>query len=291
MLESYESLILLQELGSMGKVALRLNITQSTVSKRIQKLETHFGEALILPKGRNVVLTKNAIQICLQSKSHIYALKNLGNSIQKKNLRSLRLGVSESIISSWGAKVFYKILKKQKKINIEFHSHRSPFIFHHLETGNYQWGISISPSENKANLVFTKIASEPLWILPSKLEKTKIEHIKEILCIDSFSSTHKALKQEVAKNQWVKKMELESFNAIAQMAIAGFGHGLIPISTALSFKISEDRLIAPKYALERPIYFICNKQELESPECIEFIQLLKSELQKLKFLKPYKKSF
>ncbi len=269
----------------MSRVALRLRVSQSTISKRIQKLSEHFGEELVIPKGRNVNLTKRGEQICLQAKEHIYALKNLENAkTSKKTKRSIRLGVSESIIASWGAKVFYKILKQQKKIDIEFHSHRSPFIFHHLETGNYQWGISISPSESKGNLIFTKIASEPLWILPSKGKKVPRKEIQEILNIDKFSSTYKSLKTEMAQNQWVNKMELESFNAIAQMATAGFGHGIIPISTAMSFKISQDVLIKPKVPLNRPIYFVCSKQELNSLECENFVDQLKSELKKLPYL-------
>lgn len=286
MIECFESLILLNELGSLSKVALRLSVSQSAISKRIQKLEVYFNEKLVIPKGRQLILSEFGEQIVALSKEHIYALNDLLSHRITASKRLLRLGVSESIISSWGAKVFYQILNQLKTVEVEFHSHRSPFIFHHLETGKYQWGISIAPYESKANLVFTKIAEEPLWILPSRLKTLAISEIKEILCIDSFSSTYKALKHEIAQNKWVTRMELESFNAIAQMAIAGFGHGLIPISTAISLGIPTKKLLQPKQKLSRPIYFICSKKEFASPETESFLNALKQELAKLKFLTP-----
>ncbi|MGL5199997.1 MAG: LysR family transcriptional regulator, partial [Aeromonas veronii] len=52
LLEGLETLSLLASEGTMAKVASRLYISQSAVSKRIAQLEQRLGKKLIEPEGR-----------------------------------------------------------------------------------------------------------------------------------------------------------------------------------------------------------------------------------------------
>jgi DNA-binding transcriptional LysR family regulator len=53
---------------------------------------------------------------------------------------------------------------------------------------------------------------------------------------------------------------LESFFAVAQMALAGFGHGLVPVGVARTLGVSMDRILElDKSALTRPVRFVARK--------------------------------
>ena len=57
LLEGLETLCLLASEGTMAKVASRLYINQSAVSKRIAQLEQRLGKKLVEPDGRQIRLT------------------------------------------------------------------------------------------------------------------------------------------------------------------------------------------------------------------------------------------
>ncbi len=53
---------------------------------------------------------------------------------------------------------------------------------------------------------------------------------------------------------------LESFFAVAQMAVAGFGHGLVPIGVARTLGVSMDKVLElDKPGLTRPVRFVARK--------------------------------
>ncbi len=63
LLEGLETLGLLASEGTMAKVASRLYISQSAVSKRIAQLELRLGKKLIEPEGRQIRLTPQAQEL------------------------------------------------------------------------------------------------------------------------------------------------------------------------------------------------------------------------------------
>jgi DNA-binding transcriptional LysR family regulator len=53
---------------------------------------------------------------------------------------------------------------------------------------------------------------------------------------------------------------LESFFAVAQMALAGFGHGLVPIGVARTLGIAQNKVLElDKSGLTRPVRFVARK--------------------------------
>ena len=53
---------------------------------------------------------------------------------------------------------------------------------------------------------------------------------------------------------------MESFFAVGQMAIQGFGHGLVPRGVAVTLGIAEELLIdLGKEGMNRPVRFVARK--------------------------------
>ena len=53
---------------------------------------------------------------------------------------------------------------------------------------------------------------------------------------------------------------LESFFSVAQMAIAGFGHGLVPVGVARTLAVPQEKLLKlSDSGLTRPVRFVARK--------------------------------
>ena len=88
-----------------------------------------------------------------------------------------------------------------------------------------------------------------------------------------------SFQDEVDRLRIRRKVALESFFSVAQMAIAGFGHGMVPIGVALTLKIPEACLInLEEKGLYRPVRFVARKSTYSLPIVSSFYQLLASKL-------------
>ena len=63
-----------------------------------------------------------------------------------------------------------------------------------------------------------------------------------------------------------RKESLESFFSVAQMALAGFGHGLVPIGVARTLGAPAGQLIRlGRQGLNRPVRFVARKSMFSRP--------------------------
>ena len=77
------------------------------------------------------------------------------------------------------------------------------------------------------------------------------------------------------------EVSLESFFSVAQMAIAGFGHGMVPIGVARTLKVPEACLInLGDKGLTRPVRFVARKSTYALPVVANFYQSLAAKLKK-----------
>ena len=75
-----------------------------------------------------------------------------------------------------------------------------------------------------------------------------------------------------------REVSLESFFSVAQMAIAGFGHGMVPVGVARTLKVPEELMInLGRKGLHRPVRFVARKSTYSLPIVANFYQLLTAE--------------
>src|SRR4051794_12766954 len=136
MLNYLETLFAVVELGTMGKAATRLRITQSAVSKRIKSLEAEYGQTLIESHGRRVRLTQAGERLLLRARPLWTELKaslsEPGGSVAKP----ITIGVSESLMASIAPLALKKVLSAMPELRLEIHTHRSPVAVEHVRAGD-----------------------------------------------------------------------------------------------------------------------------------------------------------
>jgi len=173
--------------------------------------------------------------------------------------------VSESVLYSWGAKAFAKIQKQNPNIELIINSHSSRIAIDKVRSGEQMLTIAPGRKENTPDLESRLLIEEPMVIVPAGLAEFSFpaKGCLEVICSEKSEATWRAMQGSLnsfhKKSKFKLKMvkEVQSFAGVLKLAESGFGHGLLPIGVARSFKIPCSRLVRlPSPGVKRPISII-----------------------------------
>ncbi len=262
MIENLETLVALSKEGTMMEASTALKISQSAVSKRIANLERYYDRKLIERHGRRVVLTSHGTRLVEKVTPLLSELRSV--FLEDNTLRKGRiiLGVSEAILASWGPRLFAEVRAELPGVELEFHAQRSPVVLDRLRSGEYMVGVCTGSPDADTDLVSEVIRREPMVIVPSGLGALEyaIGDPLEVITIESRSGAWASIEEDMQRLRLARAVSLESFFSVAQMALAGFGHGLVPAGVARTLGVSEDEVIPlADEGLTRPVRFVARK--------------------------------
>ncbi|CAM2067726.1 LysR family transcriptional regulator [Sulfidibacter corallicola] len=279
MFSNLEALFALAETGTMSKAAVRLHVSQSAVSKRIATLERDLGQKLVEPEGRRVKLTPFAERLLARAAPIVGDLKDILYGEAAVMRGKLVLAVSESVLASWGPVALQRVLAQLPEIHLEVHAHSSPMGIERVRAGEAM--LAIVAGTDTTDLRTLKLIEEPMVIIPSRLAPFIPDDILPVLTIEAQSATWRCLSQRIERDsrEWPFQITvrgtLQTFTGIAQMARAGFGHGLVPLSVARSLGIAEHHLFPlPAPGLTRPVSLIGRGSTIARPLVKAFTESL-----------------
>ena len=275
MIENLETLVALAKAGTMMETSTVLKISQSAVSKRIAALERYYDRELIERHGRRVVLTHQGTRLVEKVTPLLWELRGVfleDNALRKGKII---IGVSEAILSSWGPRLFAAVQKKTPEVEFTFHAQRSPVVLDRIRSGEYMVGICTGFADADTDLQSEVIRLEPMVIVPSGLARLKYQvgEELEVITIESRSGAWRSIEEDMRRLKLKRSVSLESFFGVAQMALAGFGHGLVPEGVARTLGVTASRFIALDEAgLNRPVRFVARKSMFSQPLIQNFYQ-------------------
>ena len=129
-------------------------------------------------------------------------------------------------------------------------------------------GICTGFSEAETDVQSEVLHLEPMVIIPSGLKRISYNtgDPLEVLTIESRSGAWASIEDDMRRLNLNRKTSLESFFAVGQMAIAGFGHGLVPAGVAETLSVKNTTLLVPDAAaLVRPVRFVARKSMFSRP--------------------------
>ena len=277
MLDNLETLITLSKTGTMMETATVLKISQSAVSKRIASLEQFYDRQLIERQGRRVVLTHHGTRLVERVNPLISELRSVFLEDNALRRGKIILGVSEAILASWGPKLFASVAQEMPEVEFEFHAQRSPVVLDRLRSGEYMVGICTGSHDAETDLQSEVIRLEPMVILPSALQPLEyaIGEPLSVITIESRSGAWRSIEEDMRRLKLSRETSLESFFSVAQMALAGFGHGLVPAGVAKTLGVREDQMIPlSAQGLNRPVRFVARKSMFSRVLVQNFYRLL-----------------
>ena len=277
MIENLETLLALSRTGTMMEASTDLRISQSAVSKRIANLEKYYDRKLIQKKGRRVELTQHGQRLVDKISPILSEIRDMFIDEVASGRGELVIGVSDAILSSWGPRIFFRTKIEMPEVRFVFHTHRTPVVLDRIRSGEFMVGVCTGSDALDTDLQSEVLTHEPMVIIPSGCQKITFPRTGElsVITIEDYSGAWRSFKDEVQKLRIKREVSLESFFSVAQMAIAGFGHGMVPVGVARTLKIPEDCLInLGDKGLSRPVRFVARKSTYSLPVVANFYQSL-----------------
>ncbi|MBH81899.1 MAG: hypothetical protein CMQ49_15435 [Gammaproteobacteria bacterium] len=277
MIENLETLMTLSRTGTMMETATVLKISQSAVSKRIAALERYYDRELIERHGRRVALTHHGTRLVEKVTPLISELRGVfleDNALRKGKII---MGVSEAILSSWGSRLFARVQADLPDVEFTFHAQRSPVVLDRIRSGEYMVGICTGYSDADTDLQSEIIRREPMVIIPAALVPIsyRIGDELAVITIESRSGAWASIEEDMRRLKLKRSVSLESFFGVAQMALAGFGHGLVPEGVARTLGVAVNQMIPlDADGLNRPVRFVARKSMFSQPLVQSFHQAI-----------------
>lgn len=284
MIENLETLVTLSRTGTMMETSTVLKISQSAVSKRIAALERHYDRQLIEHRGRRVALTHHGTRLVERVTPIISELRSVfleDNALRKGKII---MGVSEAILASWGPKLFAEVQHEIPGVEFTFHAQRSPVVLDRIRSGEYMVGVCTGYADAETDLQSEVLRLEPMVIIPSALQPLEyaVGDELDVITIESRSGAWGSIEDDMRRLRLRRGTSLESFFSVAQMALAGFGHGLVPLGVARTLGVAEPHLIRlGDSGLNRPVRFVARKSMFSRPLVQHFYQAVYRQAQAL----------
>ena len=281
MVENLETLLALSRAGTMIEASTELRISQSAVSKRIAALEKYYDRKLTQKKGRRVELTRHGQKLVDKISPVLSELRDLFLEDISASRGELLIGVSDAILSSWGASAFYDVKMTMPDVQLIFHAHRTSVVLDRIRSGEFMLGICTGLDSHDTDLQSEILTYEAMVIIPSALGDLNWPSGQElpVISIEDHSGAWRSFGDDVARLNIRREVALESFFSVAQMAIAGFGHALVPIGVAKTLGVADEQLInLGEQGLNRPVRFVARKSTYSLPVVLNFYTALSNHL-------------
>ena len=280
-MDGIEALMALEKYETVSEAALRLRLTQSAVSKRIQNLQNQLGQQLVEPDGRRLKLTPHALAFLNKARPLLIELKNLSLNADPQKINSqFSLALADSIAGSFGPRLLNDSLKTFKNLRFDLHVHRSLMLLENVALGKYQMGIC-TYDDNRKDLSAFHLVDEPLALIYAENKNRPSKNLPTIT-IEENSATWKSsgaeIKREHSSLFLLPPVHVESFMAVFQMTKVGIGNGIIPLGLCKELRMKKNTYKILKTT--RPIYLVTRKTIAQLEIFTPFYEELKMNCKK-----------
>ncbi|CAM2006997.1 LysR substrate-binding domain-containing protein [Acanthopleuribacter pedis] len=287
MITLVEALLALAEHETMSKAALRLRVTQSAVSKRIAALERELGQKLVEPDGRRVRLTPFAVRLLARVRPLVGDLRDALYGESAAIQGELVVAVSESILASWGPSLFVACLARLPEVRLSLNAHSGPMAVERVRAGEAM--LALVAGLDRDALTTRHVLEEPMVVIPSGLQPLTLANRLAVRTIESHSETWRCLSLRLPRlykdHDFTLEVNatLQTFTGIAQMAVAGLGHGLVPLGVARLLGVPDEQLVRlPGPTLTRPVSWVMRANTAARPLVKRFLEVFAEEAEPIK---------
>ncbi|MDU1142601.1 LysR substrate-binding domain-containing protein [Aeromonas rivipollensis] len=289
LLEGLETLCLLASEGTMAKVASRLYISQSAVSKRITQLEQRLGKRLIEPDGRQTRLTPQARELLARVAPSLAEMKGvLADSQTLTDQTPLPVACSETLLAGYLARFMHDYLEQDPHLALS--THHTPVILTRVRGGDALLGICAGRLPPGHGLCAELLLEEPFYLVgddqetaaqpdhrvasPDRAsgkpltqrelgEEPRVQDkVRKILTMDLENPSNRYLRDPLAALGLVPAMELDSYLALIELAKAGIGPVLLPAGL-LALVGDQGKRARALPGLARPLHLVYRPSSLK----------------------------
>ncbi|HCT5134319.1 LysR family transcriptional regulator [Aeromonas hydrophila] len=281
LLEGLETLCLLASEGTMAKVASRLYISQSAVSKRIAQLEQRLGKKLVEPDGRQIRLTPQAQELLARVAPSLAEMKGvLADSQTLTDLTPLPVACSETLLAGYLARFMHDYLQQDPHLALS--THHTPVILARVRSGDALLGICAGRLPPGHGLEARLLLEEPFYLVEGDQREGENadQGLRQILTMDLDNPSNRYLREPLAALGLIPAMELDSYLALIELAKAGIGPVLLPAGL-LALVGAQGPQARPLAGLARPLHLVYRPNSLKRARIAQLVQALQAHFQPL----------
>ena len=155
---------------SFTKAAKQLGVTQSTVSKMVNQLESDFGERLIIREPGRFQLSDTGRVVFergLETLQHIERLHDEVRATQSLQQGVLRLGIPP-MINLLFTDVLQHFSRSYPGIQLQIRELPGPAVEQQVASGELEMGFSILPIASELGIQTRTVVSHTVWALASE---------------------------------------------------------------------------------------------------------------------------
>ncbi|WP_305423943.1 LysR family transcriptional regulator [Photobacterium leiognathi] len=272
LLEGIETLLVLAEEGTMSRTGSRLYISQSAVSKRIAKLEATLGTKLIIPSGRLIKLTPDAHALIKNVGPSFNEIRGLIFEHQNLDDQSIiTLDCSETLVAGYFTNALGTYFQKDKYISIT--THHTPVIVENVQSGKASIGFCAGHLPAQYSFVAEHLMDEPFKLVFNQ----PLTALPKAIVVNDLKNPSNISQAAVLQKLGITPlMEMDSYTASAQLALAGMAPALVPQSIVKTLSIDDKYCFefAELAELTRPIHLIYRQNSYKLPRVKNLVETI-----------------
>ena len=241
-LEGLRLLLIVAEQESFTRAATKLGITQSALSRQVQRLEREFNTRLFYRNGRGAQLTEAGEKLQRAGREIFHTLDSLKEELSTDSSR-LRGVITLGLPPSLGATISASLVRRFRQIYPEAQIRVlvafSGVLTEWLEAGRVDVG-ALYDVRRSATLLVTPLLLEPLYLVESASGHNSSEPaaLAELgvgpLVISSSTNGMRRIVDAATARLNIKMQitaEIDSLDGIKEMVQAGPERGVLPLGT------------------------------------------------------------
>ena len=289
-----ETFIAIVDLESFSQAALRMHVSQPTVTARLQRLEERLDTKLINRTTRKLAPTKEGLRLHKEAVSTLHGLQKLFKEFDTTSNRRghrIMIGATPMIAATMMPNIFHAYKKRYPDVQIQLFDLQYEEIIEKILSGEADLAV-VALDGDSTKLRFQSLAEEELLLVvpvDHPLAKFKEVELKKVLkypllILDRYTTLISLIKDEGEKRNLPIKSLSEATQLITLLAMLDAGNGitLLPSSMAqTNSKFKRPTLRVTDVSLTRKYGVVVSKKSQLSSAAQSFIKFLHEEYAKI----------
>jgi DNA-binding transcriptional LysR family regulator len=284
--QNLNAFIAVAESKSFSEAANLLDVTQSTISKRIALLESKIGQKLFDRIARQVTLTEAGIEL-LPRAQHILneyesALQAI-NDLSGKATGTLRIAISHHLGLHRLPPLLKTYAQEQPDVLLDIEFMDSEKAYDQVMHGRSEIAVITLALEHHPNILSQKIWNDPLRFICakdhplSKLSEPQLSDLANFPVILPGLNTYTGrIVQNLFQSEKIplkSPMSTNYLETISTMVEVGLGWSVLPETLVNQLHVMP----FPHRTIQRELGYICHTKRTLSNAATSFLQLLDNE--------------
>jgi LysR family nitrogen assimilation transcriptional regulator len=256
-LETLRLLVIIADQASFTRAAAKTGLTQSALSRHVQRLEREFSTRLLYRDGRGVKLTEPGLTLVETARQIVQSIDGMKEEFLAQPARfrgTVTLGLPPSLGAAISAAIVRAFTGQYPEARLRVVVAFSGALAEWLEAGRIDVAV-LYDVRRSATLLVTPLLKEYLYLVeaPSGLKRGATAELQE-LAMGSYvlASPENGMRKIVDKAAARRKIqmnitaELDSLDATKELVETGPARGVLPLG-AVHREVRAGRLVARRF--------------------------------------------